>query len=32
VDLSARDLQEGVYFYTLTAGEAHLTKRMVVVH
>lgn len=32
VNVNVSDMQEGVYFYTLTAGEARVTKRMTVVH
>lgn len=32
VEVNTADLQEGVYFYTLTAGDTRATKRMTVVH
>jgi hypothetical protein len=31
LDVNVRALNEGVYFYTLTAGDVRLTKRMTVV-
>jgi hypothetical protein len=30
-DINTEDLREGVYFYTMTVGDARVSKRMVVV-
>ncbi|MBL8000902.1 MAG: T9SS type A sorting domain-containing protein [Flavobacteriales bacterium] len=32
LDVNVRDLNDGVYFYTLTAGDVRIAKRMTVVH
>ncbi len=32
LEVNVQNMNEGVYFYTLTAGDVRMTKRMTVVH